>query len=643
MMPFFPVPYDDEILYSVLARYHLRSGNTSFKATLEDVFGINSITSVMDLPSNLNRIIENLPIKSKYTADYFIYNHTLFPFYSAFIPEERAAKIISSMKGDTGGSIYSRIGIMASSITFNQYFRFCPECSKEDKKKYGELYWHRVHQVPGVLVCPQHKIFLQDSSIKIRRYNKSEYVAADEENCSDKGCSIKCSEKTFMKLLLLAQDVQALMNHIYVRKEISWFKEQYIAAMMGKGYATINGKINQKEFTKDFIDFYGEEFLKLVQSDIDLDSDINWLSDMLRKKNKVNHPIRHLLMIRFLNIPMNDLFNRKIEYKPFGNGPWPCLNAAADHYMKPVIDNIKVTYSTDCKSPVGIFKCSCGFTYLRSGPYKSEMDRYKASRILKFGPVWEARLKDLINKKLSLRMIARDLKVDPNTVNKYAIKLGLNTPWKKSESESNNIKIMGKKDKILNEEDKEELMKSYMEKWISLMHKYPDKGKNELRKTDKGLYMWLYKNDKDWLNKNSPCKKPVIAVNTRVDWGKRDKEMLQKVRIVVNAILNSPGKPERISIGFVGSKLGMRGLLERHLNKLPQTMKYLNAVKETDDDYRIRRIKWAINELGKEGQDLKEWKIFRKAGIRKEYQANLEHEVMQLIQNISYSYNSIGV
>jgi len=153
-MTFFPVPYEDEVLYSVLARYHVRSGNTSYKATMKDLFGSTSVTAVMDLPSNIQNLVNNMPLNSRYTEEYLIKSHTLFPFYSAFLPPERAEQVFESMKGENGGSIYSRTGIMASSIVLNQYFKFCPVCAKEDKLQYGELYWHRVHQIPGVLVCP---------------------------------------------------------------------------------------------------------------------------------------------------------------------------------------------------------------------------------------------------------------------------------------------------------------------------------------------------------------------------------------------------------------------------------------------------------------------------------------------------------
>ncbi|WP_311062404.1 TnsD family Tn7-like transposition protein [Thermoanaerobacterium sp. CMT5567-10] len=159
----------------------------------------------------------------------------------------------------------------------------------------------------------------------------------------------------------------------------------------------------------------------------------------------------------------------------------------------------------------------------------------------------------------------------------------------------------------------------YRNEWLSLLKNNPGKGKTELRQMDKVLFTWLYRNDREWLNNNSPAKKRVNNGYIRVDWDSRDKEILPKVEGVVKDMLNSKEKPERISISRIGGKLGIRALLEKHLDKLPRTRAYLDSVKESDKDFRIRRIKWAIQELEKEGQELKEWRILRKAGIRKEY------------------------
>lgn len=34
MISFFPMPYPDELWYSVICRYHIRSGNPSFKYSI---------------------------------------------------------------------------------------------------------------------------------------------------------------------------------------------------------------------------------------------------------------------------------------------------------------------------------------------------------------------------------------------------------------------------------------------------------------------------------------------------------------------------------------------------------------------------------------------------------------------------------
>lgn len=619
MMTFFPVPYEDEVLYSVLARYHVRSGNTSYKATMKDLFGSTSVTAVMDLPSNIQNLVNNMPLSSRYTEEYLIKSHTLFLFYSAFLPPERSEQIFESMKGDNGGSIYSRTGIMASSIVLNQYFKFCPVCIKEDKLRYGELYWHRVHQIPGVLICPKHHVPLYNSQVLVRGYNKHEYKAAGEENCVEPDIAVKYSDDAFEKLIRLAEDAQVLLNSDFEKRSIEWYKEQYLAKMMKMGFATSNGKVHQKDFIKEFIDYYGEKFLDIVQSRINIDNDSNWLMDMIRKKNKTAHPIRHLLLSRFLGISLLDLFYNKMEYKPFGDGPWPCLNAAAGHYLKPVVCDLKVSHSTDLKCPVGTFSCTCGFVYTRSGPDESEDARYRFGRIKAFGTVWEEKLKELVNQKLSLRETARLLGVDANTVKKYARKLGLTTYWEKRSETDSECDNDGNSYSSMNLD-----RNYYREKWKELRKQYPEMGKTQLRQIDNALFAWLYRNDREWLNQNSPLKKTTNIINSRVDWDQRDNEILIQVKEVVAKMLNSDGKPERITISLIGSKLGIRGLLEKHLDKLPKTKAYLDSVKETNHDFRLRRIRWAVKELEKEGEELQLWKIMRRAGVREEYVTELE-------------------
>ncbi len=46
-----------------------------------------------------------------------------------------------------------------------EHLCYCPECVKEDRATYGETYWHRLPQLPGVCLCPKHQVPLRESLI----------------------------------------------------------------------------------------------------------------------------------------------------------------------------------------------------------------------------------------------------------------------------------------------------------------------------------------------------------------------------------------------------------------------------------------------------------------------------------------------
>lgn len=275
MMTFFPIPYKDELLYSIFARYHIRSGNVSNKATQKDIYGTDSITAIIYLPSHIYRIMDNLPIGHHYTPEYLITNHTLNPFYAAFLPSEHAAKVKESMIGDNGGSIYNRVGLMASSVKFNQYFKFCPKCVDEETYNLGELYWHRIHQIPGVLVCPEHYTPLYDSQVTVRVYNKHDYRFVTPESCKIDYPEVNYPDDIMVKAINLAQDIDYLLNNKMENKSLEWFKGQYINRLKELGFANINSRIKHKELLKSFINFYGHRFLRMVQSDINFNNNGN--------------------------------------------------------------------------------------------------------------------------------------------------------------------------------------------------------------------------------------------------------------------------------------------------------------------------------------------------------------------------------
>ena len=72
MLPYFPVPYEDELLYSCIARYGCHTGQAqNQKAVIRDVWGTDSAVAIPDLPSHLQDFIDNSYLLSRQERSFF--------------------------------------------------------------------------------------------------------------------------------------------------------------------------------------------------------------------------------------------------------------------------------------------------------------------------------------------------------------------------------------------------------------------------------------------------------------------------------------------------------------------------------------------------------------------------------------------
>lgn len=599
LLGFFPTPYPDELLYSVIARFRVRAGILSPKMVIDELFKSRTAAAIVDLPCNLIQLCSNLPIGSNLSPDYLIDKHTLFPLYKPFAFQERARKVYNAMLGSYGGNIHNLFGTMASTVKYPAYLRFCPLCWKEEQNRYGEGYWHRLHQISGVEVCPLHQVLLSDSNVAISRYNKHEFIPASSSNCIPKLTEFLYSTKAFKELIGIASDIEWILNNKIMIKSLFWLQEQYIQSLITKKMATAMGRVYQIDLKAAFKYYYGDDLLIKLQSSLSEDNE-GWLSELVRKPRKIFHPLRHVLLIRFLSRTVPLFFVQNHNVKPFGDGPWPCLNAAADHYHNEVVENVVTTYCYDTKLPVGTFSCSCGFVYSRRGPDSSPDDRYKIGRIKSFGLLWREKLKILVEQGLSARSIARTLRVDVKTVQKY------------SNSEESITQSNFEMKFVQNAENNRK------DEWLNLCSQHSEASVSSLRKLNPALYMWLYRHEKEWLVNNS-LRMDSKGKNEkqRINWENRDIQLCKEIKLEVSKILSGEGKPQRITVSFLGKRLGILSLLEKKINKLPQTKNYLSFIVESVEDYQKRRIYWAVKILISENKPLMVWRVKRTAGIGK--------------------------
>lgn len=183
----------------------------------------------------------------KYTSDYFIQQHTIFPYIASFLPKDRASEISALMKDGQVSLIYNKSGMISScNIVQNRQFRFCPVCMKEDIHDLGETYWHRVHQITEVLICHKHKVPLRNSNVLMRGIYRQSFIAADEENCISNE-AIDFSSNTTDKLFMIAEDVGQILTREFTYQNIDKYKFLYTQKLIDLRYANLNGMIHQKK------------------------------------------------------------------------------------------------------------------------------------------------------------------------------------------------------------------------------------------------------------------------------------------------------------------------------------------------------------------------------------------------------------
>jgi hypothetical protein len=632
MIGHFPTAYPDELLYSICARFGERVDYRGKLAVHVDLFGDKGNAAIVDLPSHLGHLVANLPPGHPHTVDRLIDDYTLFRYYAPFLQSERAARIRQLMAGSSSFAILVCLGRRGSRIHPPHFLRYCPQCAVEERKTYGECYWHRLHQAPGVEVCPRHACFLEDSSGRARnRVNVAWYVPAERAVLSLVPRRVDPADRDHQALLKIAEDVAWLLKYCEIAPGLEALFVCYKSILADNGLAAARGKIRGVRLLKLFEATYSPSLLHLLKSDIGNRKHGDWptLLIQLLNQNIPAHPLRHLLLIRLFGYSAEAFFNRLQEIRssplrstppPFGFGPWPCLNPATDHFQQLVIEACQVISHVERNIPVGIFKCDCGFIYARNGPDAAPEDRFKISRVKAYGLVWEEALKQMWNDaSISIPQISRRLNITKSVVKYRAYCLNLTFPRagpRRSAPGHKGIQKAVKKTQAA----RRNMLADNRARWLAVREEHPDATRTELRSTiAPAMYHWLSVHDKEWLHSHLPPSRENAEVSNRVDWESRDARVAEAIGPAALRIKTAAGRPTRVTAWAIILESGESANLlnEPIIKRLPRTAQALKEAVETRDQFTIRRIKWAAESFRTEGVSPSRMKLWGRVRVGK--------------------------
>ena len=250
MIGFMPEIYTDELLYSMFARYYERSGYMAYIFAAEDLFQNKNERPDVEFINRLTQDAQSV-IHKKMSADEVIMKHTMFPYYGRLLDKESRNKAFSALVNMQGG--YRNL-LSIPKTNKARYLRYCPLCVSEDRQKYGETYWHRIHQMIGVDVCPIHFCALLSSDVLIGSKAPPRLVTAEEAASEDCGYTVNYNDTEKR----LYQYISAVFNSDIDLENDAQIGNYLSYRLQNTKYMT--GKMrNMKALTNDYNEFYGTE------------------------------------------------------------------------------------------------------------------------------------------------------------------------------------------------------------------------------------------------------------------------------------------------------------------------------------------------------------------------------------------------
>src|SRR5712692_3132820 len=368
MIGHFPQSNLDELLYSICARLSDRMRYRTDGAIHQELFGCNHLKAVVELPSNLDYLVSVLPPGNHYTVDKLIKKHTLLPFYRPFLSPGQLDVLQREMRCRTRGALLPRVGNPSRYMALRR-LRFCTECVKDDRESGEECYWHRVHQIACVQLCPMHGIPLKQSNVQSG--NASTKFVSAEYAVKMGGDNLDVPSAHYDLLLQIARDVAWLLQQDNLLYDSVLLRKQYQTILYDQGLTSrlpdltsCPVRSNMTELRKRFIVSYPRDLLEFLNCELEINHCDNWLSRLIHKNESNRYPLYHLLFMYLLGYTAESFFGLPVnvdEGAISGNGPWPCLNPTCKCYRQFCIKERKLIFVGT--KLLSIISCECGFTY----------------------------------------------------------------------------------------------------------------------------------------------------------------------------------------------------------------------------------------------------------------------------------------
>lgn len=472
---------EDETFFSICSRQHAVWGNHDASATFRRLFDSPGRSVTHDFARNLNALRPNM--RSVWgEPNSIILGHTILPVFLPFQSQPHIQAAMQILKEGGLGSIKYRLGLVTGRFGAEHALKACSCCIDADISLHGVAYWHLAHQYPGVLICPVHKLWLQESVLN-RPWSGRFQLALPAHTALIPQPTKYLDPITLGALDQLATSILDLASVGNSKSfEPLLVRSVYRHALSQLGYrgsTSHQATSSLAQHTSVLQPLYPLNSLPNTAQKAS-----TFIEQLIRSPRGHSHPLKHLVMITWLFGGMTafiDAYDRFAQEPEQPDAPEPLY--------------------TD-----------------RHTPKPPEPMQAKQLKPKTLKPSIRAQILRMLSRGTPKHSICSQFSITISTVNKLLrTEPAIQKSW---------IAATFKKDLL-----------KHRRNWSSLLQLLPDSSASVVRAQSPNLYAWLYRNDKSWLLQES-ARLPTgrSGNNSKVDWHQRDIELERSVENAVRLV-----------------------------------------------------------------------------------------------------------
>lgn len=620
LFPFFPEPMFGETVYSIFCRCIERSG-------IQDTYILTELTGqrlkhslLSAIPGYISFLSKRIP-KGHPWCDpgQIIRKHTAVPYYLYFdFREERERWLREFAQADSTNVLSFSLGLPKYRCGAGPtHPRYCQKCADEDRNSLGFTYFRREHQLPGVALCWKHGAILAHGCTRC-----GPYPIKGKAFCMPGKCRCRTGATPLLAypdlphdsepLRWLASQAAFMVNSIGDRGANIRAKLRTQALEIGYGHGS---QLDYRLLANAVEKRFGSATLEWLKLPAWTNGQpAGWIRTLLHGKHDGKRRSPNILFQLIIGTMHESLsaFENPPEESACSIEPAHIFETKFSQSSKDERkgfpealveeDFFRLLDKWGLRSiskKLGVTVCQLTAEVGRNGwrvPLPNEI-------IKKYGEAKINAIKNDLRSGVEKKRIRRLHQCCKSTL----LLIELDEPGLKEahKAEKELLKLQQHRKRVID--------------YISCNNNVT---RSEIISHLSGTYDYLNKYDKNWFESKIPLKKGILPSRKGKrlkNWHAIDREMVQEVNLAFDEMLaETNAKPLRATQRAILKRAEFLSKYWPNKEKLPLITNTLNHRAESRDAFILRRIKWAINQVAKNNEQISLYNLKSISGLKEQ-------------------------